>query len=119
MHRRKRNQGYSENRPIEQIVGRAPSTPGDVAGAKRFLARITRTLEGGTLSQGERRALYKQRERWTKRADGSDMRWMIHGSAPGRPSKAKLSKEQREEIELEDPIVAEIIRKYDRPRRAD
>jgi len=84
-------------------------------GAVKYLRKIERVLEGEGVSTAERRKLYKQRAKWSLRANGLDARWNTHGSAPGRPKKVSASPVAEAPVlddDGEDPLLAEIERKF-------
>jgi hypothetical protein len=60
--------------------------PGDIEGAKRYLARLDRMLERDGWTRSERVQLYRLRSKWRKRAEGKDPRFNAVGTKPGRLS---------------------------------
>ena len=113
--------GRDANRTIGEIVGPAPTAPGDIRGAKQFLHCISLALEHDQqLTASERRALYKQRAKWIPRAKGEDARWMALGTSPGRPMVPKAPPrlpDARTQEEADHPLVAELERKFGRLKR--
>ncbi len=68
-------------------LGDSPSLEaGDRAGAKRFLMRLEVVIDRGGWSTSERNRLYRLRDKWQRRAAGTDPRFMIAGTKPGRLS---------------------------------
>lgn len=110
-------------RDLQIVIGHPPSKAGDVMGAVKYLRKIERVLEGEGVSTAERRKLYKQRAKWSLRANGLDARWNTHGSKPGRPKKVSQPAASATAVpvlveEDDDPLLAEIERKFGSGRRA-
>lgn len=96
----------------------APTIAGDTGGAGQFVQAIEHALEYTALSLPERRKLYKLRKRWRNRATGVDLRWLVHGSKPGRPAHPRAQVVHPNELngkynpEQDDPLLKSIIEKY-------
>jgi hypothetical protein len=78
----------ADTRLLGELIGTPPPTAaGDLSGAHEYVRRIEQALSTDELNTLERRALYKQRAKWRRRADGDDTRWMVMGTRGGRVAK--------------------------------
>lgn len=69
-------------------LGEPPFVPGDRLGAREFVQRIERELDDRRqLNETDIRRLRRMLGVWTRRAQGLDIRYMTHGTRPGRPHK--------------------------------
>jgi hypothetical protein len=86
---------------------------GDKIAAGRIVETIITLLDTEAMSGDDRRRLYKLRKKWDSRAQGSDQRWNVHGSSPGRPKKLITKRRTaRQRDEDNDPLLARILAKY-------
>lgn len=82
-------------------LGSAPILePGDIEGAKRRLAQITRLIEKGGWTKDERNRLKRMRRKWQKKAAGQDEWFNIHGN-PHAGDDAKYGHEGWEQQQFE------------------
>lgn len=65
-------------------LGPAPvCRPDDRAAARFYLARIQAVIDQRGWSEQERRALYRMRNLWARRAAGQDARFLVAGNRRG------------------------------------
>ncbi len=114
----------------EDLLAKQPLTTsaGDRLAAQAFVELLSTVIEGrGTtdLLDSQRRYLYKLRARWQARAAGTDLRWMVQGSRPGRPprpdAEAHREREFRHRTRVQadpgeaDPLFQSLLKKYGTP----
>lgn len=79
--------------PYWPLIGPAPHCePGDTRTAMVFLRKLDAAIERGGWTNSERAALYDLRAKWAPRALGTDPRFMLVGTMPGRLPKALEAK---------------------------
>lgn len=119
MHRRE-TRGTGDSRPVRELIGLPiPEAAGDRKAAGKYVDQIITTLDRVTLSEQERRALYKQRSKWKKRAEGHDTRWNAVGVRPGQLKHAKpaIADNGLTEADASDPLLQTIEAKFGKGAR--
>jgi hypothetical protein len=103
----------------EHLLAQQPpsDSSGNRAAAAAFVVILTTALEGTNvgagLSAAQKNYLYRLRATWAKRAAGTDLRWNVAGSRPGRPKKGTGGPKQRKPDPGEaTPLFQSLMRKY-------
>jgi hypothetical protein len=58
-------------------------SPGDHGAARDHLARVERVIDAGGWTRNERTNLYRERDKWRRRAEGRDVRFEVAGNRAG------------------------------------
>lgn len=111
----------------EQLLERTPksTSAGDRRDAEAFVTVISNfksSKDYESLTDAQRRYLFRLSATWTKRAEGNDERWNEYGSRPGRPTKppngkaGKVKVKFKDDSDTYDDLSKRIIERYSKIR---
>ncbi len=96
------------------LTGPAPITDtGNVFVARAYLIKVEAAIERGGWSSSEAVGLYKERDRWKARANGTDARYSIVGNRQGGLTKHETAAVRQQQI------IADMIRDMSNWGRSD